>query len=195
MTSDQMLPICQRIISEVLTSATPFKTDSQQSRHLDCRLIFDLCSHPAIVQRIAYIYGTDLLLWRSHFFDKGPGATEVPWHQEHHYWLVEPLITISAWLAVDEATAENACVQIVPGAHKQIIPTSKHHRKCCFDRWPILITCLPCRLSICNSNRVSSFRSMSRHFTAQMPRLQTFVGSVWPPGNSSASQGQPSATV
>lgn len=139
MTPDQMLPICQRIISEVLTSATPFKTDSQQSRHLDCRLIFDLCSHPAIVQRIAYIYGTDLLLWRSHFFDKGPVATEVPWHQEHHYWLVEPLITISAWLAVDEATAENACVQIVPGAHKQIIPTSKHHRKCCFDRWPILI--------------------------------------------------------
>ena len=139
MTPDQMLPICQRIISEVLTSATPFKTDSQQSRHLDCRLIFDLCSHPAIVQRIAYIYGTDLLLWRSHFFDKGPGATEVPWHQEHHYWLLEPLITISAWLAVDEATAENACVQIVPGAHKQIIPTSKHHRKCCFDRWPILI--------------------------------------------------------
>ena len=139
MPPDKMLPICQRIISEVLTSATPLKTDSQQSRHLDCRLIFDLCSHPAIVQRIAYIYGTDLLLWRSHFFDKGPGATEVPWHQEHHYWLVEPLITISAWLAVDEATAENACVQIVPGAHKQIIPTSKHHRKCCFDRWPILI--------------------------------------------------------
>ena len=62
MASDRMLPIRQRIISEVLTLATPFKTDSQQSRHLDCRLIFDLCFHPAIVQRMACIYGTDLLL-------------------------------------------------------------------------------------------------------------------------------------
>ena len=125
MASDRMLPIRQRIISEVLTLATPFKTDSQQSRHLDCRLIFDLCFHPAIVQRMACIYGTDLLLWRSHSFDKGPGAAEVPWYQDRYYWPLEPLITSSAWLAVGAATAENACVQIVPGAHKQIIPHVK----------------------------------------------------------------------
>ncbi len=35
------------------------------------------------------------------------------------------MITISAWLALDEATVENACVQIVPGAHKQVIPHVK----------------------------------------------------------------------
>ena len=73
MIPDQMLPIRQQIISEVLTSASPFKTDSQQSRYLDCRLVFDLCSHPAIVQRVACIYGPDLLLWRSHFLIKSQG--------------------------------------------------------------------------------------------------------------------------
>ncbi len=108
----------------ILTLAAPFKTDSQQSRHLDWRLIFDLCFHPAIIQQMACIFGTDLLLWRSHSFDKGPGGAEVPWYQDH-YWPFEPLITISAWLVVGEATAENAGVQIILGVHKQIIPHVK----------------------------------------------------------------------
>ncbi|MBL4576130.1 MAG: phytanoyl-CoA dioxygenase family protein, partial [Opitutaceae bacterium] len=94
----------------------------EQSRHLDKRMIFDLCSHAEIIDRIASLMGPDLLLWRSHLFNKEPGGKAVPWHQDVNYWPIEPLINISAWIAIDEVTAENSCVQLIPESHKKMIP-------------------------------------------------------------------------
>src|SRR4029077_17843466 len=94
---------------------------SGQSRHLDCRVVYDLCSHPAIVERMASIYGPDLILWRSNFFIKNPGDPEIPWHQDGNYWPIEPAVNISAWLAIDESTVENSCVQLLPGTHRRIL--------------------------------------------------------------------------
>ena len=89
------------------------------------------------------------------------------------------MITISAWLALDEATVENACVQIVPGAHKQVIPHVKAPPEMLFRQMadPNYISTQP--LSTWNSNRVSSFCSMNRHFTVRPPIPRIIVGSVW----------------
>ena len=99
--------------------------NSDQSRHLDSPIVYDLCSRPAIVEKMASIVGPDLVLWRSNFFNKGPGSNEIPWHQDWNYWPLNPVINISAWLAIDAATTENSCVQIIPGSHKKEI---KHIR-------------------------------------------------------------------
>jgi len=195
MTPDQMLPIRQQIISEILTSASPFKADSQQSRHLDCRLVFDLCSHPAIVQRVACIYGPDLLLWRSHFFNKERGAAEVPWHQDLHYWPLEPMITISAWLALDEATVENACVQIVPGAHKQVIPHVKAPPEMLFRQMadPNYISTQPVIDMELQPGQFFLFNEQTLHHSAANTSNYRRIGLAT--GHSSISHGLPSATV
>jgi ectoine hydroxylase-related dioxygenase (phytanoyl-CoA dioxygenase family) len=120
----EMNAIRARIDTEVLATQ-PTHNINEQSRHLDCRLVYDLCSHPAIVERMASIKGPNLVLWRSNFFTKMPGALEIPWHQDFDYWPIDPSINISAWLAIDESTVENSCVQIIPGSHKVKLPSVK----------------------------------------------------------------------
>ena len=45
---------------------------------------------------------------------------EKPWHQDHAYFEY-PLGTpvVGVWIALDEATVENGCMQILPGRHKE----------------------------------------------------------------------------
>lgn len=42
-----------------------------------------------------------------------------PWHQDWAYWQGSP--KLSVWIALDDATPENGCLQIVPGSHQQVI--------------------------------------------------------------------------
>jgi ectoine hydroxylase-related dioxygenase (phytanoyl-CoA dioxygenase family) len=111
-------------VEKVLATDSPHSW-REQSRHLDSRIIYDLCAHPAIVQRMACIYGPDLVIWRSNFFVKNPGDKAIPWHQDRNYWPIEPPINITAWIAIDEARVENSCLQIIPGSHKLVVPHIK----------------------------------------------------------------------
>ncbi len=92
------------------------------SRHFDDRTTHELCTHPAILDRVTSIYGPDILLWRSNYFLKEPSGTKIPWHQDDHYWPIYPRITVTAWIALDAANLENGCVQVIPGSHKTPIP-------------------------------------------------------------------------
>ena len=96
--------------------------ERKHNRHLDNSTIYDLASHPGIVDRISSIYGRDLLLWRTNFFVKNPGSKEIPWHQDHNYWPLEPPIVASAWIAIDDSTKKNGCIQVIPGSHRTILP-------------------------------------------------------------------------
>lgn len=95
------------------------------NRFLDSPLAYRLSTLPEMVSRMTSIYGENLLLWRAHFFDKGPGAKEIPWHQDYNYWPLEPPVIISAWLAIDRVKRENACMQIIPGSHRKLMPHIK----------------------------------------------------------------------
>jgi len=123
-TEDEMAEIRARIEQVVLTDG-PNKKNKSQCRHLDCRVVFDLCSHPAVVDRMRSLYGNDLVLWASYFFTKEPGGLEIPWHQDFNYWPLEPVVNISSWMAIDNVTKENSCVRIIPGSHKKAVPHVK----------------------------------------------------------------------
>ncbi len=41
-----------------------------------------------------------------------------PWHQDYAYWASTKPEQITCWLALDDATPENGCMQLVPGSHK-----------------------------------------------------------------------------
>lgn len=119
---DEMTEILRRVDEQVLSGGTPFNASVHQSRHLDRRVVWELCSHPAIVERMKSLYGPDLVLWRSCFFDKQPGGKEIPWHQDLNYWPIEPVVNITAWVALTEAVVSNSCVQLIPGSHRTVVP-------------------------------------------------------------------------
>jgi non-heme Fe2+,alpha-ketoglutarate-dependent halogenase len=86
--------------------------------HLRYGRVYDLLTHPRIVARIKDLIGDNVIGWGSHFFCKMPGdGKRVSWHQDSSYWPLTPSMAVTAWLAIDDATIENACMRYIPGSH------------------------------------------------------------------------------
>lgn len=74
---------------------------------------------PEILEMVCQVIGEDVALWNSSFFAKpAKVGTKTPWHQDGEYWPIDPLATCTAWIAIDAATPENGCLQVIPGSHK-----------------------------------------------------------------------------
>ncbi len=122
MTPQEMASVRARIEAEVLPTAGINPRNPLQSRHLDNRLVYDLISAPPLLDPIRSLIGDDVVVWASYFFNKEPGGKEIPWHQDANFWPIEPPLNISIWMAIDEVTQANSCVQIIPGSHRQVVP-------------------------------------------------------------------------
>ena len=122
MTPAEMAGIRAEIEANVLNSDGPNPRRPMQSRHMDTPAVFDLAAHPAIIERIAGLFGPNLVVWTTNFWLKEPGGAEIPWHQDINFWPIEPPVNISAWIAIDDVTVENAPLQIIAGSHRQFIP-------------------------------------------------------------------------
>lgn len=74
---------------------------------------------PQIVNMVEQVLGADFALWNCSFFAK-PARTgsRTPWHQDGEYWPIRPVATCTVWIAVDDSTAENGCLRVIPGSHK-----------------------------------------------------------------------------
>ena len=59
-------------------------------------------------------------IYHDHAMIKPPGqvSKETNWHQDAPYWPMDPVGALSAWIAVDDVSVENGCLQFVPGTHK-----------------------------------------------------------------------------
>lgn len=70
---------------------------------------------------------TEVSVFRAMFMNKpAMRGTWLPWHQDR--WIdldSDPLITI--WTALDAATVENGCVQVVPGSQRFGVINPSHH--------------------------------------------------------------------
>jgi len=125
MTPAEMTPVREAIEANVLNTDGPNPRRPMQSRHMDNAAVYDLASHPAIIERIAGLLGPDVVVWTTNFWLKEPGAAEIPWHQDINFWPIEPPVNVSAWVAIDEVTVENACVQVILGSHRQFLQHSR----------------------------------------------------------------------
>lgn len=91
---------------------------SISTAHLQYGRVYDILTDPRIVGRIKDLLGEDVIAWGSHFFCKMPGdGKRVSWHQDSSYWPLTPSMAVTAWLAIDDATVENACMRYIPGSH------------------------------------------------------------------------------
>lgn len=119
---EEMATVRESIENTVLTTDGPNKNVNTTMRHLDKKVVFDLCTHDEILGRVGSILGPNLILWAGTMWNKMPGGKEIPWHQDLNYWPIEPIINITAWIAIDDVTVENSCLEIIPGSHKKSVP-------------------------------------------------------------------------
>lgn len=89
--------------------------------HFDHEFIWRLATGTRVIEAIQAAIGDDVMLMATHFFCKYPekeGAKYVAWHQDVTYWGLEPPEAHTAWIAVDDADAENGAMQVVRGSHR-----------------------------------------------------------------------------
>ena len=59
------------------------------------------------------------LYWDQAVYKK-PGTADIfPWHQDNGYTFIEPQQYLTCWVALTDATVENGCPWVVPGAHRR----------------------------------------------------------------------------
>lgn len=46
------------------------------------------------------------------------GGRRKPWHQDFAYWDNMNTNQVTVWIAIDQATRENGCIQVIPGSHR-----------------------------------------------------------------------------
>ena len=89
-------------------------------------LFLSFMQRPIFEHICAHEYGPDTPIecFRAMFMNKpAHKGTFLPWHQDRWTSLDrDPLVTI--WLALDPATIENGCVQLIPGTQRELINPS-----------------------------------------------------------------------
>jgi ectoine hydroxylase-related dioxygenase (phytanoyl-CoA dioxygenase family) len=67
----------------------------------------------------ADLIGPDVrLYWDQSVYKQPNGAEPVLWHQDNGYTYVEPQAYLTCWLAITDATPQNGCIAVMPGAHR-----------------------------------------------------------------------------
>lgn len=77
-------------------------------------------SRPPLVEMARQLTGSQTLrIFHDQILSKPPrNGRPVAWHQDYGYWqMVTPADLITCWVALDDATIENGCMQVVPGSH------------------------------------------------------------------------------
>lgn len=128
----EMLAFRQELIAEQETISKTYGFETPRDRHFEMPSLMEKMTHPAITDRCAQLLGSDLLCWRSQIFYKMAGAPRIQWHQASTFMVedyLDPaifpadrdsLFQLTAWVAVDDSTTENGCVEFLPGSQSSI---------------------------------------------------------------------------
>lgn len=108
------------------SEAAPGPTNAYMSAwHHQHRWAYDLAIHPDILDMVSHLLGPNLVMWAMHFWYKEPHSKKhLPWHQDAHYWPMEPKKNVSVWIALSRTFRENGCLRIIPGSHRELV---EHH--------------------------------------------------------------------
>jgi hypothetical protein len=86
--------------------------------HGQDRELWEVCTHPKILDYVETILGSDFYLWGTQFFSKDPGdGKTTPWHQDAFFWPLSPHNSVTVWLAFADSDEENGAMKVVPGTH------------------------------------------------------------------------------
>lgn len=91
-----------------------------------------VAEHPVLLDIVRRLVGTDVTMIQDMALLKpAKVGREKPWHQDTAYFNLEPLeLILGTWMALDEATAENGCMHVIPGTHLAGPRPHYHDRDC-----------------------------------------------------------------
>ena len=75
--------------------------------------------HPRLLDVLEALVGPDVLALQSMLFLKPPGKPGQGWHQDSYYIPTHPDTLCGAWIAVDDADAENGAMWFAPGSGRE----------------------------------------------------------------------------
>ena len=76
------------------------------------------CGQP-VLDIARYFLGDDILLkYDSCFLKPAKSGSATPWHQDNGLWRDGDTEPFNFWMALDPATIENGCLQMIPGSYK-----------------------------------------------------------------------------
>ncbi|MGE3407294.1 MAG: phytanoyl-CoA dioxygenase family protein [Pirellulales bacterium] len=80
----------------------------------------DLLWHPAFTVPASQLLGGAVRFWHDQLFCKpARHGGVVAWHQDYSYWTrTVPMNHLTCWIGLDDATADNGCLQYIPGSHR-----------------------------------------------------------------------------
>jgi hypothetical protein len=80
----------------------------------------DVLWHPAFTVPASQLFGAAVRFWHDQLFCKpAHHGGVVAWHQDYSYWTrTQPMAHLTCWIALDDATKDNGCLQYVPGSHR-----------------------------------------------------------------------------
>ncbi|WP_254823984.1 phytanoyl-CoA dioxygenase family protein [Haloglomus halophilum] len=87
---------------------------------LDDEVVHDLATDDRLVTVAQDLLGPDVKLLRSAAMFKPPHVgSEKGLHQDSAYYPVRPYDQVTTWVALDDATPENGCMEVLPGGHME----------------------------------------------------------------------------
>jgi ectoine hydroxylase-related dioxygenase (phytanoyl-CoA dioxygenase family) len=106
--------------------------------HLFFPWVYELATHPLVVEAAADLLGADVLVDSSLFLCKHAcDGTFAPWHQDGTYSMMHTAPSVSAWIALTDSTCENGCMRVVPRTHcERYAHHIVHDDKTLFDSAP-----------------------------------------------------------
>lgn len=80
----------------------------------------DLLFSPAIRMASYQLLASAVRFFHDQLFCKPPQhGGVVSWHQDFSYWTwTQPMAHLTCWIALDDATLDNGCLQYIPGSHR-----------------------------------------------------------------------------
>ncbi|MFT5432022.1 MAG: phytanoyl-CoA hydroxylase [Myxococcota bacterium] len=83
-------------------------------------LFLSFIRNPLFEQLTGSLLGPQVVLYRSVLWNKAPGVgMAVPWHQDDgKFWGLNRPPRVQVWTALDDASEEAGCLEVVPGSHK-----------------------------------------------------------------------------
>jgi ectoine hydroxylase-related dioxygenase (phytanoyl-CoA dioxygenase family) len=80
----------------------------------------DILWNPAFTMAASQLLGGAVRFWHDQLFCKPVRhGGVVAWHQDYSYWTrTQPMEHLTCWIALDDSTRDNGCVQYIPGSHR-----------------------------------------------------------------------------
>lgn len=80
--------------------------------------LWDIATDARILDHVEDLIGPNIVCWATAILSKKPhDPKSVPWHQDASFWKLTPARTVTVWLAIDDADAENSAMRFIPGTH------------------------------------------------------------------------------